>query len=237
MRAVRTGFTLIEVMVALAIMALIATLAWTTLASAADMRNYLEMKDEANRTARNALNRLTKEISLAFLTDNTAAINTYETIFVGRDQDDTDSLWFATKGHRRSYRNARECDQAEVTVWTDTDPENPNRYVLLHRESERIDEEPEQDGAILPLATGVTRFDLSYLDPTTGEWQDEWDTTGTETPNRLPRAVQVVLQLMTPDPEGGEDDVESTFVRTIVIEMADAQTQSLFASGSGKSSL
>ena len=103
--------------------------------------------------------------------------------------------------------------------------------VLYHRAGPRIDHEPDKDGPILPLARGVTRFDLKYLDSRTGEWKEEWDSTGADTPGLLPRAVQIVLGLATPHPEKEGDFIESTYVRTVMLAMANPQTQSAFAKG------
>ena len=84
----------------------------------------------------------------------------------------------------------------------------------------------------MPLARGVSRFDLRYLDGTTGEWQDEWDTNGAETPNRLPRAVQIVLELVSKDPNGDDDDtIVTPYVQTVMLAMADVQQRSVFARG------
>ena len=227
----RRGFTLIEVIVALGVMVVIATVAWSTMASTMKMRDYMEQEDEISRTARVAMTRITRNLSLAFLTDNTTAVNTYMTVFVGQDNDTADTVWFATKAHRRTYRDARECDQAEVTLFTDTDPDNPSRKVLLLRESPRIDQYPDRDGAVLPLATGVVRFDLRYLDPEIPEWKDEWDTTGAETPGRLPRAVEVVLTLMGPDPDDPDAEVERPYVATVLIETSKEMKKSLLSGG------
>ncbi len=229
----RAGFTLIEVVVALGVMVLIASLAWGVLAGTFKARDFLERQSRLEKSARVALDRIDRELSVAFLTSHTTAVNTYRTVFIGRDEDDADVIWFATRAHRRRYANAHECDQAEITLWTDTDPEDDSgrRLVLLHRESQRIDEKPDEDGVILPLATGVTRFDLRYLDPKTAEWRDEWDSTGTDTPDRLPRAVEVVLTLVGPDAADPDEDVERTFVRTILLVAADAMQRSLLNSG------
>ena len=225
----RSGFTLLEVLIALGILVVMTAMAWQVVASAIQMRNYLEHENELERSAKVALNRVSRELSLAFLTSNTAAVNTYRTVFIGQDNDDTDVLWFATKAHRRSYATSLESDQAEVTLWTEPDPDAPGRYVLLHRESPRIDEEPDRDGGIQPLARNVTRFDLQYLDPTLYEWRDEWDTTGAETPNRLPRVVQLVLSVMAPDPDDPDEEVERTYVRTILLETAPEISRSALA--------
>ena len=230
----RPGFTLIEVMVALAIMTVIAALTWGSLSGALDTRDFLEQQDEVDRSARIAIARLQHEFSLAFLTENTAAVNTYKTIFVGKDAEGSDQVWFATMAHRRTIRDSRECDQAEVTLWTEDDPNGDSGdQVLLHRESPRIDQEPDKDGVILPLATGVARFDLRYLDPTTGEWKTEWDTQGADTPNRLPRAVEITLVLRGPDPNDENARIEHPYLTTVVIERASRLQKSLLDSSTG----
>lgn len=213
----RRGFTLIEVIVALGIMVVIGTLAFSTLSSSVQLRDILEEDDVVARSARVALDRLTRELSLAYLTENTN-VNTFQTVFVGRDESDGESMWFATTSHRRTYRNSRESDLTEITLWLEDDPDSSTHSVLLHRESGLIDQFPDEGGAILPLARNVTRFQVFYLDNQTAEWLEEWDSTGVDTPNRLPRAVQIVLGLARPDPDDPDDFIEQIFVRTVVIE-------------------
>ena len=227
----RSGFTLIEVIIAMGIMVMIAGLSWSTLAGSIKLRDVLADDDKVARSARVTLNKLSRELQLAYITDNTEAINTYRTVFVGEDDGDDSVLWFATTGHRRTYMNSRECDQSEVTIWTDEDPDESGQMVLLHRESGFIDQEPDEGGAILPLARGVTQFKLRYYDGTTAEWTETWDTQGTETLDRLPRAVQIVLGLAAPDPDDEDEFIEQIFVRTVIVERASRTAQSAFSRG------
>ncbi len=215
----RAGFTLLEVVVALGILALIASLTFSTIASALNTRDMLEADDAVNQSARIAMARIRRDLSLAYLTKNTSAVNTYRTLFVGQNSD-PDRVWFASLAHQRLYRGARESDQTEVTYWTEDDPDTRGAKVLLRREAPRIDQEPERDGAIAPLAYDVVSFDLRYLDSQTAEWKDEWDTTGVDTPNRLPRAVQVALVLLAPDPEDEEKTIERTYLTTVMLDFA-----------------
>ena len=87
----------------------------------------------------------------------------------------------------------------------------------------------------MPIARGVTRFDLRYLDGASGEWKDEWDTDGSETPGRLPRAVQIVLELTSKDPNGDDEDdtITTPYVRTVMLALAEPQARSAFARGNG----
>lgn len=231
MRPPRRGFTLIEVIVAISLLAMIGAVVVTTLRNSLRARDMLAMNDGVQQSARVALERLSRELRLAYLTQNTTAVNTYQTVFIAEDDDPVDQAWFTTLAHRPLYKNTHECDQTEVTIWSEPDPENPNLQVLLHREAPRIDEEPDIDGVVLPLAHGVKRFDLRFLDGLTGEWKEEWSTMGTETPNRLPRAVKLVLVISSPDLEDEDELIDHTFVTTILLEYADPMTRSAFASG------
>jgi general secretion pathway protein J len=222
----RRGFTLLEVVVALGVLALIASLTFESISNALATRDQLELDDAVNQGARIAMSRLRRDFSLAYLTQHTDAVNTYRTEFVGKDDGDRDAAWLTTLSHQRLYRDSRECDQTEITYWTEPDPNENDAYVLLRREAPRIDQEPERDGTVYPLAYKVKTFNLRYLDSRTGEWKEEWNTGGTETPNKLPRAVQVTLTMLAPDPEDSEKNVERSFLTTIMLEFADPLQQS-----------
>ena len=231
----RRGLTLIEIIVALGIMALIGSISAGTLSSSIDALDAIEEAEGSTRTARIAMRRITRALELAYLTENRAAVNTYQTVFVGKDDGDEDQVWFASLGHHRKIRDSRECDQTEITLFTDEDPDNSDTNVLFMREAPRIDQYPDKDGRPMPLARGVSRFDLRYLDGMTGEWKDEWDTNGAETPNRLPRAVQIVLELVSKDPNGDEDDtIVTPYVQTVMLAMSEVQQRSVFARGNGQ---
>ncbi|MFH1469710.1 MAG: type II secretion system protein GspJ [Pseudomonadota bacterium] len=233
MRTTRRAFTLIEVMVAVTILVMIGGVVLAVLTNSLKARDLLAENDSVQQSARVAMERLSRELRLAYLTPNMGAVATYRTVFVAEDDDPVDRLWFASLSHRPLYRDVHECDQTEITLWSEPDPENPSLQVLLHREAPRIDEEPDKDGVVLPLAHGVRRFDLSYLDSQTGEWKQEWSTQGTETPNRLPRAVKLVLIIAAPDLEDEDTLIDHTFVTTIMLEYAEPMTRSVFALGSG----
>ncbi len=229
----RRGLTLVEIIVALGIMALIGSISAGTLSSSIDALDAIEEAEGSSRTARIAMRRISRAIELAYLTENRRAVNTYQTVFVGKDDGDEDQLWFASLSHHRKIRDSRECDQTEITLFTDEDPDNQDTQILFIREAPRIDQYPDKDGVPMPLARGVSRFDLRYLDGNTGEWKEEWDTQGAETPNRLPRAVQIVLELVSKDPNGDEDDtIVTPYVRTVMLSMADVQVRGVFARGS-----
>ena len=222
---------MLEVIVSIAIMAVIGGITWMTMQSSLKLREILIHQDTVSRSARVSLDQLKREIKVAFLTSNTAAVNTYQTVFIGKDGGDEDQLWFNSLSHRRKYVKSRESDQAEITLWVEDGPRGRGN-VLMHRESGIVDHEPEKGGAIFPMLDHVKEFNLRYLDNKTNEWADEWDSTGQDTPNRLPRAVEVMIIVEHEDPDSGKD-VEETFLTTIILEMSGPLKKSLFSGNGG----
>lgn len=210
----RRGFTLVEVLVSLGLLALIGTMAFMSIASATNAQAVLENEDATNQAARVAMSTIRRDLAMAYLTPNTSAVNTYRTLFTGSNGD-PDRLWFASLSHHRKIRDSREADQTEITYWTEDDPNISQASVLLRREAPRIDQEPERDGVIYPLAYRVKSFNLRYLNSDTAEWVEEWDSTGADHPNVLPRAVQVVLVLLQPDSDDPEKLTERTYASTV----------------------
>lgn len=227
----RSGMTLMEIMVSLAILSMIGAMSWTALGQTFLARDALEVQDGVRQQARIALERISRELSTAYMSGNISTPNTYKTVFVGKNQDPIDTLWFASLSHHRVYRDSRESEQTELTYWGEPDPDDRNTYVLLHREAPRIDHEADKDGTILPLAYGVQRLDFKYLDPKTNEWEEEWDSTGIDHPNVMPRAVRIVLVLEGPDASDSEKTVEFAYATTVMLEFSNAMSKSAFGTG------
>jgi type II secretory pathway component PulJ len=225
------GLTMIEVVISLGLLVFIGTITWQTISGSLMLREILEYEDGITRSARVAVGQIKKELRVAFLSKNINSPNTYQTVFVGKDSGDEDSIWFATLAHRRKYVGSREGDQAEITLWVEKGNKETEQ-VLFHREAGRIDHEPEKDGAIAPMITHVKQFNLRYLDNKTNEWLEEWDSTGAEQTNRLPRAVEVLIVIEKEHPESG-DEQEFTFLNTIILELAKPLTKSLLAGDGG----
>ena len=244
----RKGLTLMEVMVSLALLAGIGTVVYSALGMSFIARDAYAADDAVQTAGQAAMSRIARELQLAWLTDNFMAINTYRTVFIGEDSDPVDKIWFSSLSHHRIYRDARECDQTEITLWAEDDPTEQGDYVLLHREAPRVDQEPDEDGEILPLAYGVKRLDFKYLDPSTNEWVNEWNSVEGGAPGTigtggvvagsagsgsgsLPRAVRVILVLEGPDPEQPDKTREVPFVTTVMLEYANLIHRSALATG------
>ena len=79
-----SGFTLIEVMLALALMALVTSILWGTIAQTAKVKKRIEAAEDRTHTVRVALMRMSREIEMAYQS-NFEALGTQErrTMFSG----------------------------------------------------------------------------------------------------------------------------------------------------------
>ena len=105
-------------------------------------------------------------------------------------------LDFTSFSPRRLYRDAHESDQNELSyfVLDHPTPEDPDQRVLVRREQNRVDDDPQTGGTLQILVEDVVDFEVEYLDHVSGEWVDAWDTREvTHQPNRLPAQVKLML--------------------------------------------
>lgn len=189
------GFTLLEVMVALSILAVLATLVWSTFSPTMDAKNLAGEQADKYHGLRLAMGRMSSEISMAFISDRYDSSRHRErpTRFVAKDSSDKDTLLFTTMGHERRYEDAKESDQSVVEYRLDRDPENRDRTALIRREKTVIDEDLEDGGVEVVVATDIEGLNLEYWDPQEKEWAREWDTTRIERAGRLPERVRITL--------------------------------------------
>jgi general secretion pathway protein J len=89
-----------------------------------------------------------------------------------------------------------ESDQNELSYYLSRDPDVNGKYDLVRREQKEVDLDPTHGGVINVLAEDALSLDFDYLDPTTGLWQESWDSTQAAGQyNRLPLQVRVRLML------------------------------------------
>lgn len=217
----RRGMSILEVMIVIAIIIFLSFITWAVMESTFETRDLLAERDDMTRSARVTLAKVRRELQLAYLTKYPEAINTYETVFVGID-DNPDRLTFTSLAHQRLYRDSRECDQTELTYWLEDSGDGSPGYTLYHRESPRVDDEPDRDGVIQPLAYNVRTFNIRYLDSRTNEWFDVWDSRSVDQSQRLPRAVQIGLVLILEEKDGNDKKTyDIPFMTTVFLEYAE----------------
>jgi prepilin-type N-terminal cleavage/methylation domain-containing protein len=194
-RRSQTGFTLIETMLALALMAFITSILWGTFAQTAKIKKRVEQEQDRTHTVRVALMRMSREIEMAFLTAETSGTQERRTMFSGSSHNDFDELRFSWFGHQRLRSDSAEGDTALVTYFGQLDPDDPTVTNLMRRETRRLEA---KDPAMIPgetyiLCPAVSRVKFAYYDYKQKEWREEWDTTKADGQQYLPTQVRISL--------------------------------------------
>lgn len=199
-RAAR-GLTLIEVMIAVAITAMVGVMVAGAFQRIAAAKELAEGQEERFSSAQVALSRLARELSQAFLSDHYDSRRFREplTLFRGKDGGERDDLLFTTMSHARLLRDAKESDQGVVEYTVEADPERQGELALFRREKARIDDQPERGGAKAIVCEHVASFDVQYWDWKRQEWAREWITNTAERGKILPSRVKIRLGLKMPD--------------------------------------
>lgn len=193
------GMTLIEVMVAVAILVMVAVLVHGVIDSLSRGKKAEAMRADRVHAGREALQRIVRDLSSAYLSMHVPAnqsLITGRTAFLGRNSSPFDRVDFTAFAHLRTERDAHESDQAEVGYFARVDPDDPDKMDLVRREQTPIDYEPTRGGLVDVVAEDIELFDVRYFDPKTGVWGETWDSTQvTGQPSRLPLEVAITLVL------------------------------------------
>ncbi len=198
-RRARAGFTMLELLVASGILAMMAVMIFTAFEHTGHMRDRLGHRQERDHVARIAIAKLSRDLRSAFLS---AHVNTALTVrtslsgFVARHETHGDRLDLTTFTHRRLMRHAHEGDACEVGYRVEARRDSADIYDLLRRESPRIDDDVQRGGTVDVLVPDVANLVLTYYEPATEQWKDSWDTTqASGEVGRLPPRVRIVLTL------------------------------------------
>ena len=223
MRRTRTaGFTLLEVMIAVSILAMVSVMSWGALSQAFKAKQSIESNAVRYHSVRLTLERLAREIPMAFLSLNEdRAQAERRTFFIGRRKSDVDELRFSYFGHQRLYADSDECDTAQVSYYGARDKKDGTVVNLVRRETRRLGNLKMEaaPGSADILCDGVVRLQFDYYDLQKKEWRDEWSTTDAAgQPNRLPDKVRITL---TVKDERGTEVPFSTTVRLPIQEPLD----------------
>ena len=221
------GFTLIEVMVAVVILAMITLLIWQSSAVTIVTKDRFEKEDDLMHEMTLTLNRIADDLSMAFILAPTSEFIgkspsgevLTKTEFVGQDQGDQDKLTFNTFSNVRYIKDTKQSDQSEISYFVEPQEDNPGLFNLLKRQSSPLDSLPEEGGKTLIMMEGIKSFNLRYYSEGLNDWIAEWNSTSLENPHKMPKAVEIVITVPYPSEELEEEEI-LTFRTVAFLEMA-----------------
>jgi general secretion pathway protein J len=203
--AAQAGFTLVEVLIALSILAFMMTIAWSTTSNSSQAKRHFEAIEERNHEIRLAQARMVKDLSSAYLSGNEDQ-NRQErrTLFLGKSHGSVDELRFSSLGHKSLWAEANESEQTLIAYFADSDLEDRSKTNLLRRESRRLSNEPwkSEPAEIDVLLRDIEKVEFEYFDWRDSEWKEDWDTTSPAAQKgRLPTRVRITIEVKTEEGE------------------------------------
>lgn len=180
------GFTLLEILVALAIFALLTAISYTGLNAVLDSREQLAAENQKWRDLALVFGRLEQDIANA----------------VPRSIRDSSGLNAPALAGQENRRNE---DEPQLALTRTGFAGRAGNLAALQRVGYRLkqrnleqlvypvlDQAPLTLPQALPLASGISAFQLRYLD-SRGAWQPNWPVAGTQ--DAMPVAVEVAITL------------------------------------------
>lgn len=192
----RRGFTLMEIMIAVAITGMMGAIIAMAFQTGFTAREQVEKDAMYYRMLRGAMNRMTREISAAYVSDRYDPKryrdqNDRPTNFIG----ERDNLTFSALANVRMYSDAKESDQLviEYSLKTSTERDARGRTDLFRRADPLVDDRMDRDGTEDVLFEGARKIEFEYWDSDRKEWVSEWDTRRMEKKALLPTRVKITL--------------------------------------------
>jgi general secretion pathway protein J len=193
------GMTLLEVMIAIAILGVMMTLAWKTIANTSESKKTFEQYEERNHELRMALGRIVRDFESAYLSlnEDTNAVNR-RTMMIAKSSFRLPDVRFSTLAHRVLWADAAESEQTVISYLPHDDPEHAGVVDWVRREQRRPSNElPSQEPADYDvLVHDIAGAKLEFFNWKTTEWQTTWDTTAIDGQrNYLPSRVRITLTI------------------------------------------
>jgi type II secretory pathway pseudopilin PulG len=214
---VRAAFTLIEVLAAVFLTAVVMTVAIAFSVNLNDSADAAAQKARQGRQALAVLDRVARDLEGAYLLSKPESLDPLGNpwIFVADSQTGdsaSDRLQFVTRSYRPSNPLEHGSDLAVVSYLLHASPDAPG-FDLLRSVSPGLPagqnrEFPSaSDEAFILLAEGIDHFGLRFMSADF-EWFEAWDSTQLEQSSALPRAAEIAiayLPKLPPDADAFED--------------------------------
>lgn len=201
-RRFQAGMTLLEVMIAVAILAVMMSLAWKTIANTSETKKVFEKYEERNHELRMALGRIVRDFEAAYLSQNEDRNAAHpRTMFIAKSSSKLPEVRFSTLGHRVLWADANESEQTVISYVAHNDPEHSGVVDWVRREQRRpSNETPETEPADYDVMIhDIVSAKLEFWNWKKVEWQDTWDTTQSDGQKGwLPSRVRITVTIKGP---------------------------------------
>ena len=199
----RRAFSLLEILIAATLLAIIGALLAQSLSSSLDAQDAIETTSNRYHLVRSAMSRVIDEVSMAYLSGH-RPVNGVEIRAVTGFKGERDRIDFTAFGYMPRVEDEKRSDQRQLAYFLDNDPRT-NTKSLVRREQANLDDDFEEGGREQTLLPDVRDIEFQYWDPQKEAWVEKWDAAGDQL-NRLPARVRIEFTAVM------DDGREQTFV-------------------------
>jgi general secretion pathway protein J len=168
----RKGFTLLEVMVAVFVTAMVLTIVYNAFGRTIESKEYVEKGNEAYHKIRWAMDKITLDLASAYVLRDKNSNSIFYGVSHMVGSMPMDEIHFTSFSHIRSNPEDQESHQAEISYKVAWIPDDES-FQLWRREDATVDFEPQSGGEEYLLLDGVMAFNLRFYDGV--EWREDWD--------------------------------------------------------------
>ncbi|MDB9822804.1 prepilin-type N-terminal cleavage/methylation domain-containing protein [Deltaproteobacteria bacterium] len=202
------GFTLLEIIVAIAIFAAISSILYSSYIGTFRTIEYAESHSEIYRMARIALERITEDLESAYIPRGVKDLENEDpflrtTGFFGDDAEidgrSADNLKFAS-GEHLVFNEHYKGGKARIVYYV-KEHEEEEGFILYRSDTSEFNDQPEEGTGGLALCGSLHSVNFAYH-VENGELYDNWDSSVDPLKNKLPVMVSIELEFMNQsDPE------------------------------------
>jgi len=197
------GFTLLEVLVSMAILAVVMAAVYEAFISNVGSVKAARQGEQVNQTARIALERLSQDL-LCAVADSPEKPEKVTLGMVCEDRDEeghaADRIDFTSFSHVNGLGGGPKTDLCEIGYSMEKDPDGKG-FILYRRDTAPPDDDLLNGGRRFQLARNVGGLNFRFEDAE-GQEVDAWDTLAGEKKGVLPSLVTIELSIL--DDEGKE---------------------------------
>jgi len=184
MRTTQRGFTLLELVVAIGIFAIISALTYPTLIRSLTIAEGVEQQMVRMTELQKAFTIIGRDVEQMVNRDIRDSYGGNVTALVGSNSE----LEFTRQGWRNPAGWNRSVLQRVSYVIVEEQ--------LIRQSWQVLDRSVDTETMAAPLVSGVKSFEVRYLAPTSSDWSEYWPpVSNNNAPVTLPKAVEIVLEL------------------------------------------
>ena len=223
----RRGFTLLEILIAMFIFAVVLTTIFTSYTGTFRIIDETESQTDVYAMARIVLARIQEDLeSISYKEAKTSEAEEnfpQSAMFLGENSEikgrDADSLRFLSRAHLIFDEKDENPGIARISYYVSENEEGDD-LVLYRSDTPELEEPSEEGTGGLILCDGLFSINVTYYDAD-DEPHEHWDSSGNEFRNQLPKMVSILLEFVNDE----SPEKPHKFMTSVALPMAGVKNE------------